>query len=358
MAYFMYACSAVIAFFALFLLFLKGKKLLHFHMFVAFSCLSYILFYFAGSMTGFLTSVLILRYSDLSVTYIAPPAIYLVFMSLFSEGKRKGSVDFVFYLFPLLVTCFFVVSNLTHLSLADLTIGNPLPFSLSLLSFLDFLADFFFTFYFGLGVFQAWRMHSRNEVTQHREFRIILLFLILLLLNSLFMLSGHFLRNNTIYDISSVLYAAVVILFGLVSPQISQYVLGKSPKIIVEKTLLSPEELSSLRLRLDFLVDGKKLFIDPDLNLKSLAYAAEVTPHQLSWFINSEFGLGFSVYINRFRLESVRKELLVNPEGNILEIAMVNGFGSKTSFNSLFLNMYGVSPRDYRRINGNIHKTE
>jgi hypothetical protein len=32
----MYACSAVIAFFALFLLFLREKKLLHFHMFVAF----------------------------------------------------------------------------------------------------------------------------------------------------------------------------------------------------------------------------------------------------------------------------------------------------------------------------------
>jgi len=354
----MYACSAVIAFFALFLLFLKGKKLLHLHMFVAFSCLSYILFYFAGSRTEFLAPVFILRYSDLSVTYIAAPAIYLVFMSLFSEGKRDDGSDFLFYLVPSLVTCFFVVSNLAHLSLADLVIGYPLPFSISLLSFLDFFADFFFTFYFGLSVFQAWRIHSRNEVTQPREFRIILLFLILLLLNSLFMLSGHFADNDTIYNISSVLYAFVVILFGLVSPQISQYVLGISPKIIVEKNLLSPEELTSLRARLDFLMGTKKLFRDPELNLKSLAKEANVNPHQLSWFINSELGLGFSIYINRFRLDSVGKELLINSDGNILEIAMANGFGSKTTFNSLFLNMYGVSPRDYRRINGNEHKAK
>ena len=354
----MYACSAVIAFFALFLLALKEKKLLHLHMFVAFFCLSYILFYFAGSKTGFLTSVFILRYSDLSVTYIAAPAIYLVFMSLFSEGKRKGGLDFLFYIFPVLVSCFFIFSNLAALSLSDLIIGNPFSFPISVLSFCNFFADFFFTVYFGLGVLQAWRINSRNEVTQHREFRIVLLFLILLLFNSLFMLSGHFFHNDVIYNISSILYASVVILFGLVSPQISLYVLGKSPKAIVEKTLLSSEELSSLRLRLDFLMGSKKLFMDPDLNLKSLAYEANVTSHQLSWFINSVLGLGFSIYINRFRLESVRKELLVNVDGNILEIAMANGFGSKTTFNSLFLSMYGVSPRDYRRLNGNCQKIE
>jgi AraC-like DNA-binding protein len=168
------------------------------------------------------------------------------------------------------------------------------------------------------------------------------------------MLSAHFVRVDSLYDISSGIYAIIVILFGLLSPQLSSYILGKLPKVNVDKNLLNLAEIQALHKRLDSLMESKKLFKDPDLNLKGLANAAAVTPHQLSWFINSEFGLGFSVYINRFRLESVRKELLENPDGTILEIAMANGFGSKTTFNSLFLNMYGVSPRDYRRMNGNI----
>jgi len=316
-------------------------------MFVAFFCLSYILFYFGCSLTGLLNTLRILRYSDTSVTFIAAPAIYLVFITLFSEGKRKGGRDYLFYVFPFLVACFFAVSNLTHFS----------P-DAGFMAVLNFLSDFFFTLYFTLAVFYARNIHSRKEVTQILGFRIMFIFMILLLLNSLLMLSGHFFGKDVIYDISSVIYAVIVIFFGLLSPQLSPYILGKLPKVNVEKNLLNPVEIASLHKRLDTLMENKKLFMNPDLNLKSLASSAEVTPHQLSWFINSEFGLGFSVYINRFRLESVRKELLAKPEGTILEIAMANGFGSKTTFNSLFVSMYGVSPRDYRRMNGNIHNPE
>jgi AraC-like DNA-binding protein len=77
-----------------------------------------------------------------------------------------------------------------------------------------------------------------------------------------------------------------------------------------------------------------------------------VTPHQLSWFINRELGLGFAEYVNRFRLEAVKAELLAEPNKPILEIALDNGFGSKTSFNAFFLAAYGVSPRDWRKQNG------
>lgn len=352
MAYFLYAASACVLIFALFFLFLLDKKPQHHFMSIAFSCLSYILFYFGSSLTGLLAWAPVLYHSDISVTLIAAPAIYLTFVSLMNEGKKPVRRYSSWFVFPILVSAAIVAGNVLIKSFDEYRIGYPDVFSVPILLALNFLGDFGFTFYFGLTLYQSRRIAKRNEIVHVREFRVMVRFVAALFCNSLFLLSAYFFRTEEIFSIASVFYAVIVIAFCLVSIRMPDYILGKFRKPLVSASLLKPEEIVIVRSRLATLMEEKHQFKNSDLTLKRLAHEVRVTPHQLSWFINRELGLGFAEYVNRFRLEAVKAELLSDPDKPILEIAFDNGFGSKTSFNAFFLAAYGVSPRDWRKQNG------
>jgi AraC-like DNA-binding protein len=352
MAYFLYAASACVLVFALFFLFLPDKKLHHYFMCIAFSCLGYILFYFGSSLTGLLAWAPVLYHSDISVTLIAAPAIYLVFVSLMSEGKRPVGRYAYWFAVPILVSAAIVAGNIALKSFDDYRIGYPDVFSVPILLALNFLGDFGFTFFFALALYQSRKIAKRNEIAHVREFHVMVRFVAALFCNSLFLLSAYFFRIEAIFSVASVFYAVIVTAFCLMSVRMPDYILGNFRKISAPASLLKPDEVAIVRERLAVLMEQKHLFKDSDLTLKRLAHEVRVTPHQLSWFINRELGVGFAEYVNRFRLEAVKADLIAEPNKPILEIALDNGFGSKTSFNAFFLTAYGVSPRDWRKQNG------
>jgi AraC-like DNA-binding protein len=352
MAYFLYAASACVLVFALFFLFLPDKKPPHYFMCIAFSCLSYILFYFGSSLTGLLAWAPVLYHSDISVTLIAAPAIYLGFVLLMNEGKKPVRSYATWFVLPILLSAAIVLGNVFLDSFDVYRVGYPDVFSVPILLVLNFLGDFGFAFFFALTLYQSRRIAKRNEIVHVREFRVMVRFVAALFCNSLFLLSAYFFRIEAIFSIAAVFYAVIVTAFCLASVRMPDYILGNFRKISVPASLLKPDEVVIVRERLAVLMEQKHLFKDSDLTLKRLAHEVRVTPHQLSWFINRELGLGFAEYVNRFRLEAVKAELLAEPNKPILEIALDNGFGSKTSFNAFFLAAYGVSPRDWRKQNG------
>jgi AraC-like DNA-binding protein len=59
-------------------------------------------------------------------------------------------------------------------------------------------------------------------------------------------------------------------------------------------------------------------------------------------------GLNFTEYLSRVRIEKA-KNLLLNPNLRISEIAFEVGFQSLTHFNRVFKKIVGQSPTDYRR---------
>ena len=58
-------------------------------------------------------------------------------------------------------------------------------------------------------------------------------------------------------------------------------------------------------------------------------------------------GVTVTEYLTRVRIERV-KELLLNPNLRISEIAFQTGFQSLTHFNRVFLKLTGQSPTEYR----------
>lgn len=92
-----------------------------------------------------------------------------------------------------------------------------------------------------------------------------------------------------------------------------------------------------------------KPFLDPELTLTTLAKALNVSRSQLSQLINEGTGDNFYDFINKYRVEEV-KRLMGDPQVknySLLGIALEAGFKSKSTFNLIFKRYTGLTPSAY-----------
>ncbi|MDE0582500.1 helix-turn-helix domain-containing protein [Planococcus sp. A6] len=84
------------------------------------------------------------------------------------------------------------------------------------------------------------------------------------------------------------------------------------------------------------------------ITLNYLAEKIHINPAYLSRKFQEEVGIGFSEYVNNYRLMMAKKMLTDRPEASIGEISEKCGFNSQHYFSQMFRKETGLSPRDYR----------
>jgi AraC-like DNA-binding protein len=84
-----------------------------------------------------------------------------------------------------------------------------------------------------------------------------------------------------------------------------------------------------------------------ELSLSKLAKAVNISPNHLSEKFKQVTGVNFVDYIARIRFEKAR-DLLLNSNLRISEIAFAAGFQSLSQFNRVFKRLSGKSPTAYR----------
>src|SRR6478736_3023655 len=95
----------------------------------------------------------------------------------------------------------------------------------------------------------------------------------------------------------------------------------------------------------------KKSYLDSELTLSSLAKEINMSRTQLSQLINDGLGENFYDFINKYRVEEV-KRLMTDQQAknfNLLGIALEAGFKSKSTFNLIFKRFTGLTPTEYRK---------
>jgi AraC-like DNA-binding protein len=114
---------------------------------------------------------------------------------------------------------------------------------------------------------------------------------------------------------------------------------------------LTPQQIENLTAKLTFLMESEKLFLDNDLRLSIMAEKLGLGVHQTSFLINETSGNNFYNFVNGYRVEEAKRLLSSSTieELNILGIAFASGFNSKTTFNTTFKKVVGVSPSEYAR---------
>jgi AraC-like DNA-binding protein len=116
------------------------------------------------------------------------------------------------------------------------------------------------------------------------------------------------------------------------------------------KSLFSEEKLNTLKAVLLEKMQAEKPYLDPELNLPSLARQMDLSVHEMSELINMGFGENFAQFVNRHRVEESKKLLFSEKHThlNMVGIAFEAGFNSKTAFNTVFKKMVGLSPTAFR----------
>lgn len=97
-------------------------------------------------------------------------------------------------------------------------------------------------------------------------------------------------------------------------------------------------------------MEDEKPFRDSELSLTTLSKNLNIPQHHLSQILNEKLNQSFFEFVNKYRVEEVKKLLLCPDHSHytILAIALEAGFNNKVSFNSAFKKHTGVTPSQYR----------
>ncbi len=116
------------------------------------------------------------------------------------------------------------------------------------------------------------------------------------------------------------------------------------------RTGLHDEEEKRLAAALHHLMVNEKLYLNGNLMLRDVAEKLEIPSHYLSQVLSKQMNRNFFTYINEFRVEEAKKRIRDANSRNLtlLAIAYDSGFNSKSSFNTIFLKIEGLTPSAYR----------
>lgn len=118
-----------------------------------------------------------------------------------------------------------------------------------------------------------------------------------------------------------------------------------------EKSGLSEEKAKAYLQQLLDLMEKQQPYTNSELTLNQLADMLSISSHNLSEVINTQLQQNFFDFVNAYRLEKVKKDLLdpVKSHLTILAIAFDAGFNSKSSFNLIFKKQTNLTPSEYRK---------
>lgn len=118
-----------------------------------------------------------------------------------------------------------------------------------------------------------------------------------------------------------------------------------------EKSGLSNEDAEQIYNSLKELMNTGKPYLDCELNIGALAKKLDTTTHKLSQVINERYNKNFYEFINAYRIDEVKKQLLdeKNAQFKIESLAYDCGFNSKSSFYTLFKKYTSLTPSQYRK---------
>jgi AraC-like DNA-binding protein len=97
------------------------------------------------------------------------------------------------------------------------------------------------------------------------------------------------------------------------------------------------------------LFEREKIYQDENLSLAQLAELTQLSAHQVSELINTQFQIGFSRLVRQYRVEAAKKMLLDEPHASVLSVGLSVGFSSQSNFYVAFKEITGVVPGQFRK---------
>ncbi len=115
-----------------------------------------------------------------------------------------------------------------------------------------------------------------------------------------------------------------------------------------QKSAIPSDILEVYEASLRRLVEEKRIYLDDELSLASLAQQLKMPKHHLSQVFSLRIGKNFNTYINEHRVNHAVKLMHTHPEMGVRDIFLGSGFTAKASFNRYFKQFRECTPTEYR----------
>ncbi len=196
-----------------------------------------------------------------------------------------------------------------------------------------------------------------QELTWLRNLLLVTAILVILLTVSSLAANILYWQGSFYYLVVFYVYLILLIYYlsyreaGWASPGSEQVVTNVPSAEVVQvlPAIQVSEQDNKLQERLLQLMQEQKPYLDPELNLATLASLVGAPATQVSQVINSGLGQNFRNWVNGYRVEEV-KQRLNDPAFahlNMTGIAFDCGFNSEASFYRIFRQFTGQSPKSY-----------
>lgn len=356
--------------FALYLLFKKeGKRLSNYFIAIFIMLLAY-------NVLDFFADLIFNRWNEnISVLlqlliYFAAPALYFhVKTSLFPNFKLK-SKDLKHAL-PFVILSIVVI----YLIIIESGEGKVSDKTERIIGLIFYAILYLQTFYY---LYLSYRLLKKHKAIFYENYsssntqRYAYITNLILLVGVLYFLSMINILTRWVFQFESFSFISYVVIITILVLFCWLIIIGlRSPELFIDETKAQPSvkklvKLEQKNLSLKSESENKELveilnqymrekepFLDASLTLHNLAEQTNCSSRELSILINHHLNKHFFDFINEFRI-SKAKELLSDPERKsytILEILFEVGFNSKSSFNTAFKKITGLTPTQYRQKN-------
>ncbi|WP_299521315.1 AraC family transcriptional regulator [Winogradskyella sp.] len=343
---------------------IQQKKLPHYILIIFWVLILGVFAYFYASLHELQTLKFIANYLEDGVRFFIPPLIFLYVKSIFIKDVnlvKKNLIHFVpfmiYFLIYTLPKSFY--SGLEHIQFIDRHIDWAL------------VQDLFGITYFLMSLWLFYRvkrtMKDNYSNITDKDFlwieKFLISFLIVLIVDLILTISEISFGYNVTWD------GYITVIFIIIAMSyLGYYGLMQStiflPDFLIQKNLLvdgefenksryiKEEEKEALRKRFHKCMNEEKIFLSPDLNLKTIADKMDISDRKLSAFFAEVLNSNFYDTINSYRVEEAKIILKsdVVKSHSITGIGLSCGFSSKSSFYRIFKKKTNLSPSAYRNL--------
>jgi len=322
-------------------------------LFCFFFCIGYWQTYF-----GLLFSTNILEFPHLHLTHIpflffSAPLSYYYFKVLYKKQSKFRAGEILHFvpglLCILLLIPFFGQDKITKLDAIVVNLNNG---DLGQYTYLAFVASVLILAYLSYLLYRYtnFKWQSKNELSFYLSWLLVFWFIAAII----GIIALYYKSLDTARYTSLLVSISIFILYilGQIFPQILQqfYISpDATKKHRYEKSRLKNINIVKLERNLGELMDTNKLYRNENLTLHSFADSLGVTSHQLSEYLNDNLKQNLNSYLNFYRVQEARELLLEFLDKTSLEIGLMVGFNSNSSFHSAFKKETGKSPLQYRK---------
>jgi YesN/AraC family two-component response regulator len=111
------------------------------------------------------------------------------------------------------------------------------------------------------------------------------------------------------------------------------------------------EEVILLKEKINEIMETQKPHLNPDLTIKSLADLAGIQSYQLSELLNKYFDKNFNEFVNYYRVEEAKIQLLSegSRQYSVEGVGKNCGFKSKSTFYTTFKKLTDLTPSEFKK---------